>query len=198
MLLSAGVLAGMPSGEVKVIGQIESPRCEIVAPNNGVYDFGRIKRPRGSNNTFNLPAITQSWRVRCDSAAYLGITPQDNRFRPVGNAAASYFSLGVNGPRTLGIYRLGVSNARIDRAAVVPQTSGQPISRAGVAGITPLIPGIRTSWLLPKNVTRARTLAGRLFSVDITIFPRLTLPENAATEAMSLDGSATLDFTFGI
>lgn len=195
-LLSVGCLAAMPSGEVKVIGEIASPRCEIIAPNSGVYDFGRISRSSGTQGWINLPVITQSWRVKCSSAAYMDIIPQDNRFRPGADMGAAYFSLGGNGTRTLGRYLLGVSNARIDQMAVIPQTSGQPTSRSG---ITTLVPGVRTRWLVPENnVTRAGSSAGRLFSVDITVSPRLTLPDNEAVEAMSLDGSATLDFTFGI
>ncbi|WP_431224736.1 hypothetical protein ACQ86O_07690 [Serratia sp. L9] len=194
MLLSASCLAGMSPGEVKVVGEIILPRCEVIAPNNGVYDFGKIKLPENSNS---LPALTQSWRVKCDSAAYMDIIPEDNRSQSTGNHGAGYFSLGGGrGSQSMGNYRLGISNARIDRTAVVPQTAGRPMARAGIMS---LLPGKRTRWEMPANVMmRAGPQAGRIFSLDITVYPQLTLPENAATEAMSLDGSATLDFTFGI
>lgn len=196
-LLSASCLAGMPSSDIKVVGEIASSRCEIVAPNNGVYDFGKIRLPSGSNGMITLPAITQSWRVRCDSAAYLEIIPEDNRVGASGNMAGGYFSFGGHGTQTLGKYRLGISNSQVDRAAVRSRTAGQPRSHAD---ITPLVPGMRTRWLIPDNLPQLTRLApaGKVFSLDITVSPQLTIPKNAVTEAVSLDGSVTLDFAFGI
>ncbi|MGF6192508.1 hypothetical protein [Serratia sp. 2723] len=190
-LSSVNALAGVPSSDVKVTGEIASSRCEIIAPNNGVYDFGKIKLPTGSDNPVSLPDMTQSWRVKCDNATYLEVIPQDNRNRAANGISTPYFSLGGNGVHTLGNYRLGVSNAQIDRAVAMSQTAGQAQSRSGVM---PLIPGMRTRWLMPENVMRA----GRVFSLDITVSPRLTIPQGAVTEAVSLDGSVTLDFIFGI
>lgn len=197
VLLSTGCLAGLPSTEIKVTGEIEPSRCEIIAPNNGVYDFGKIRWSSGLNGPMVLPAMTQSWRVRCGSAAYLDIIPEDNRAWAGGNMGRAYFSLGRRGSQTLGKYSLGISNSRIDRVAVRSRTAGQSTSQAG---ISLLVPGERTRWLVPDSVSQLSRLApaGRVFSLDITVSPQLTIPENAAAEAVSLDGSVTLDFAFGI
>lgn len=68
------------------------------------------------------------------------------------------------------------------------------------AAITPLVSGMRTRWLVSDNVSQLTRLApaGKIYSLDITVSPQLTIPKNAATEAVSLDGSVTLDFTFGL
>ncbi|WP_411754907.1 hypothetical protein [Serratia sp. (in: enterobacteria)] len=197
VLLSTGCLAGLPSVEIKVAGEIEPSRCEIIAPNNGVYDFGKIRWPSRLNGPMTLPAMTQSWRVRCGSAAYLDIIPEDNRAWAGGNMGGAYFSLGRRDSQTLGKYMLGISNSRVDRVAVRSKTVGQPMSQAGISS---LLPGKRTRWLIPDNVSQITRLApaGRVFSLDITVSPQLTIPENVATEAVSLDGSVTLDFAFGI
>lgn len=202
VLLSTGCLAaGLPSTDIKVTGEIEPSRCEIIAPNNGVYDFGKIRWSNRFTNRFNgpliLPAMTQSWRVRCGSAAYLDITPEDNRAWAGDNMGGAYFSLGRSGTQMLGKYRLGISNSRIDRTVVRSRVAGQPMPQTG---ISLLVPGERTRWLVPDSVSQVARLApaGRVFSLDITVSPQLTIPENAAAEAASLDGSVTLDFTFGI
>ncbi|MEB7883685.1 hypothetical protein [Serratia fonticola] len=163
-----------------------------------MYDFGRIRWPSGLTGPLILPAITQSWRVRCGSAAYLEIIPEDNRANIGGNMGMTYFGLGGRGTQSLGRYRLGISNSQVDRARVRSLTAGQPLSQAD---ITPLAPGKRTRWLIPSNDASpmARLApAGKVFSLDITVSPQLTIPENDVAEAVSLDGSVTLDFAFGI
>lgn len=191
VLLSTGGLAAGLSGEVTVVGNVTAARCEVIAPNDGIYDLGRIAVAEKAAGPMALPPVTRTWRVQCDNPTYLAVVPQDNRAGAARGAGSAEFGLGDERGKALGYFRLGVSRVLIDQAAVAAQTLGQPMSGAG---ITPLLAGTRTRWLMSDNTARA----GQTFAADITVFPWLTMPERAVTDRVVFDGSVTLNFIFGL
>ncbi|HGM5574382.1 TPA: DUF1120 domain-containing protein [Serratia marcescens] len=194
VLFAAAVsAAGMPNGELQVTGKMAAPRCEMIVPNNGVYDLGKIDGRALAAGETALPPQTLTWQVRCDRAVPLAVVPQDNRASMARAARGSrevFFSLG-SAARPLGYYRLSAGQARIDRAAVALQTVGEPMARSGRV---PLLPGVRTFAVLP-----ARGAAmGQWHSIDITVSPVLGTVDAAAVSGEPIDGSATLEFMFAI
>ncbi|BEM64674.1 hypothetical protein ACUNFK_24220 [Serratia sp. IR-2025] len=187
---ATGVMAALPSAELRVTGKMAAPRCEVIVPEQGRYDLGKISAHSQTATPIALPPVTQTWRIRCDEATHLAVIPVDNRRGMTGVGAGAYFGLGY-GEQSLGYYQLGVGAVRIDLADATAYTAGQPAMKGG---LIPLVPGVRTSWQLPD--TRLRS--GRQFSMDITVFPWLTDGGSALAGGEKLEGAATLDFIFGL
>jgi hypothetical protein len=192
-LLSGGALAAGMSGELRVTGTLAPSRCEIMAPNGGVYDFGRIAVAPGRADAQDraLAPMTQTWQIRCDGATYLAVEPEDNRVGTASREGAAHFGLGGKLARPLGYYRLTLSQPRIDSAPAAAYTAGVP--RAAAGGM-PLMPGARTQWRTPDNAARS----GQQFAADITVSPWLAHQSGPVSEGEILDGSVTLNFIFGL
>ncbi|EPM1538071.1 hypothetical protein [Serratia ureilytica] len=178
------------SGELTVAGKMAASRCEVIAPNGGTYDFGKLTTDQSTAGVVPAP-MTQTWQVRCDGATYLAVEPEDNRAGTASRADAAHFGLGGDAARPLGYYRLTLSKAQIDRAPAVAYTAGQALSQAG--GMS-LMSGVRTQWQMPDNTARA----GRQFAVDITVAPWLTQQSASLSDVVKLDGSVTMNFIFGL
>jgi hypothetical protein len=195
-LLLAGHLAAAPVSELRVIGEVRQPGCVVIPPNGGSYDFGTIPRVSASNGEIiALPSMTLTWQVRCDDAAYLAVTPMDNRMMTVSSRAETHFGLGATSEGVaLGYFQLGVTNAQVDGSRAMLKTPhGEALSSQRSAAL--LATGKRVEWGMVNDVRRG---AAKDYAMDITVTPFLAPGNIDSTSPAELDGSVTLNFDFGI
>lgn len=193
-LLLAGHLAAAQTAELRVTGEVQHPGCMVIPPHGGSYDFGalpRVSAVRGK--TVALSSMTQTWRVRCDGAAYLAVTPMDNRMMTVSTPAETHFGLGVTAEgAALGYFQLGVTNALVDGSRAMLRTAhGEARSSQGKAL---LATGKRVEWIMANDVRRS----AKDYALDITVTPYLAAGNINQVSPAELDGSVTLNFDFGL
>lgn len=186
VLIFAAGTAWASSGEITVSGNMAPSRCEVIAPDNGVYDLGLISAREYSAGPIALPSVTRTWRVKCDKPTTLAVIPEDNRADSVHGIGNKHFGFGGDGEASLGYFELGISRVQTDQRAVMLQTAG--------GGISSMLPGIRSQWVTQDNIPQA----GTIFDVDITVFPWLTPRTRMITDQAKFDGSVTLNFIFGL
>ncbi|WP_145490684.1 DUF1120 domain-containing protein [Yersinia rohdei] len=190
--------AEVPTAELKVIGTLTVPSCTIVAPDEGVYDFGRLSASLVKSGTATTPitAQTKTWTVNCDADTYLNFTPVDNRVASSSSLAASAFGLGnVNNTGKIGFYTAQITQGTVDsKASNLFTTATNEISSAPAED---LMPGRRTGWASAANTQSS----GKVFTANISVRPILggtTTMGGPITEDVKIDGSMTMNFAFGI
>ncbi|AHG20593.1 hypothetical protein Z042_13885 [Chania multitudinisentens RB-25] len=204
LLLAAHTLAAAPTAELKVKGNIQVPSCTIAAPDNGVYDFGKLSsslvRPSATTQMGN---ITKSWVITCDSQTYLTITPTDNRSDSVvitnpANGAPNHYGLGfVNGTGKIGAFKPILLNTSTVDGVAVALCKGVPGQCLLQSASTYISQGNQVSWATADNVLQA----GRVFQADIRAqldLASVSIMNGAITDNAKLDGSMTLNFAFAI
>ena len=100
----AAAHAAPPTAELKVKGKLGVPICNITAPDNGVYDLGRISAVQVKPGTTitSLPTMSKTWIVNCDSPTYLSYRAIDNR---TATSSTINYGLGfINGTGKIGYY----------------------------------------------------------------------------------------------
>jgi Protein of unknown function (DUF1120) len=189
--------AEAPTAELKVIGTVTVPGCTVVAPDDGVYDFGRVSASlvKSGTTTTALTPITKTWTVNCDADTYLNFTPVDNRTASASILAGSLFGLGnVNGTGKIGYYSTVMNNGTVDGAISSVFSSSTTFTAATTAT---LVQGWRAGWASGNNVQKV----GKVFTADITVSPILGGTDTMGgpiTDDVDLDGSMTMNFSFGI
>ncbi|CNH72179.1 beta-fimbriae major subunit [Yersinia thracica] len=201
LILSVTVQAAPPSAELKVKGKIGIPTCTINAPDGGIYNVGEISSSLIKSGTAVtvLPSITKTWTVTCDSVTYLSLNAIDNRKSSVSdNTGIHNFGLGfVNGHGKVGFYKTTMSNATVDGVSSLLYFIDANNILQGGHTLETLTNNFRFGW--SENATTAK--AGKVFSADFTVIPTLagsTTMGGAITENINIDGSATMNFSFGI
>ncbi|HFR4113173.1 TPA: DUF1120 domain-containing protein [Yersinia enterocolitica] len=200
LLLSVTAHAATPTAELKVKGKIGLPTCTINAPDGGIYNVGEISASQVKSGTAVtvLPSITKNWAVTCDSVTYLSLTAIDNRKASVSDSTIHNFGLGfVNGTGKLGFYKTTMSNATVDGVSSLLYFIDANNVLQGGHTLETLTNNFRFGW--SENATTAK--AGKVFSADFTVIPTLagsTTMGGAITENINIDGSATMNFSFGI
>jgi Protein of unknown function (DUF1120) len=190
--------ADAPTAELKVIGTLTVPGCTVVAPDDGVYDFGRVSSSlvKSGTTTTPLSAIRKTWTVNCDADTYLNFTPVDNRAASASVVAATNFGMGnVNGTGKIGYYNAVMSAGTVDSVASNLFTSANATFTATSTAI--LTTNMRSGWSAAVNTQKL----GKVFTADITVSPMLggtTTMGGAITDDVELDGSMTMNFAFGI
>ncbi|WP_392431231.1 DUF1120 domain-containing protein [Yersinia sp. HM-2024] len=200
IILSVAAQAAPPSAELKVKGKLGVPSCTVIAPDGGIYNVGEISASQVKSGTAvtALPSITKNWTVTCDSLTYLSLTSTDNRKASVSDNSIHNFGLGfVNGTGKLGFYRTTMSNATVDGVSSLLYYIDANNVLQGGHTLETLTNNFRFGW--SENATTVK--AGKVFSADFTVIPTLagsTTMGGAITENINIDGSATMNFSFGI
>lgn len=199
-LLPIGIAyANAPTAELTVTGELTVPTCTVSATNDGVYDIGKLSPTTiSATATTTLASLTNTWTVSCDADTFMNFTPIDNRSGTASTTGANNFGLGtVNDTGMIGFYTVTASNATVDGATSrLFTTASTSISAAATATLTP---GSKTGWANASGT--AAQLAGKLFSVDLVVTPVLassTTMNGSITDDTEIDGSATLNFSYGI
>ncbi|MBX9489204.1 DUF1120 domain-containing protein [Yersinia enterocolitica] len=187
----ATAYAVAPVAELKVKGALTVPSCTVNAPDNGIYDFGKISSTKISSSAFvNLAAMTKNWVITCDATTYLTVKPIDNRAASVYPPSTSTYGLGmVNGSGKIGGYTINMQNA------VVDGNSSKLFSAVTETALYNHGPSV--GWASADN-TQA---AGKVFSTDLKVAPILastTAMNGPITEDTELNGSVTLNFAYAI
>ncbi|MGE4799914.1 DUF1120 domain-containing protein [Yersinia hibernica] len=200
LILSIGVEAAPPSAELKVKGKIGVPSCTVLAPDGGIYDLGKISATniKPGTATTALPTVTKTWTINCDAVTYLSYTSIDNRLASASDTSTTRnHGLGnINGAGKIGFYTATLSNPRVD--GNVTSMYYRLSTGAATAGASLYL--VDSYYYGFSNASAVAT-AGKSFSTDITIAPILagtTTMNGPVTENANIDGSVTMNFSFGI
>ncbi|OVZ89769.1 fimbrial assembly protein [Yersinia frederiksenii] len=200
LILSVASQAATPTTELKVKGKIGVPSCTVIAPNNGVYDMGRLSATnvKAGTTVTVLPEMKKNWTITCDSTTYLSLSSVDNRLASVSDTTSTRnYGLGnINRTGKIGFYTVILSNASVDG------TSTSMYYRVGTGAATLgtslyLVNGYTYGW---SNSTSTANF-GKTFSADIAVTPTLagtSTMNGPITEDSNIDGSLTMNFSFGI
>jgi type 1 fimbria pilin len=204
LLTMVNAQAAPPTAELKVKGSIDVPTCSIAAPNNGVYDLGKLPSSLvAATTTTTLAAMSKKWAVTCDSLTYISVSAVDNRAATASQAssAPTNFGLGyVNGDGKIGYYTASMTNGFVDGVArqIYYGTKTVPVSgTTALGGGYTFVSANHYGWA----GTNGAPIAGRVFTADMRIYPVLAsmasmkgpLADNA-----KIDGSMTINFAFAI
>ncbi len=203
IILSVAAQAAPPSAELKVKGKLGVPSCTVIAPDGGIYDLGKISATNVKSGAVvtTLTPITKNWSVACDAQTYLSFNTVDNRNSSVSDTSSgNNHGLGfINDTGKIGYYTLVMSNPMVDGV----QTSVFSVSTSGVVGtgsqsLTLATTGPHRAWSIAGTNTQ---IAGKVFSADFKVTPTLagtTAMNGPITEDATIDGSVTMNFSFGI
>lgn len=190
--------ADTPTSDMTVIGTLTVPTCTVDAADQGIYDVGKVSPTLLSATAVTtLTAISKVWTVTCDANTFMNFTPTDNRAASVSNQGTNNFGLGeVNETGKIGYYTVMASNATVDgETSRLFTTNTTSFNAATTAQLTP---GSKTGWSLTSANTQS---SGKVFTVDLAVTPVLASTATmggAITDDVDIDGSATLNFAYGI
>lgn len=198
MSMGSALAAGM-SPELKVTGQMAVPSCEVSLDNEGVFDLGKIassmiKPTQTSPLTTKVGIVT----VDCGAETYLNFNVVDNREGTASTVNSTYFGLGnVNGTGKLGYYSIMLAGGSVDGIASnvfsAPKGSTSFTATTSVAVDKNKVSGWATSHSVQNS--------GKRFTGNLQLTPVLASSASMGgpiTEGVTLDGSATLNFVYGI
>ncbi|BEM64673.1 DUF1120 domain-containing protein [Serratia sp. IR-2025] len=198
MMNMSSALASM-SPELKVQGQMAVPSCEVSLGNSGVFDLGKIANTMIKPSTSTtLSSVDGSITVNCEADTYLNFTMIDNREGTASATGTTYFGLGnVNGTGKLGYYTVKMTNAVTDRGARAVY-SAIPGSSSFTARPDVIVDKSKvTGWAEANNIQAS----GKKFITILSITPTLASSKDMGgpiSDNVKLDGSATLNFAYGI
>lgn len=201
LLLSAAALAS-ESAEIKVTGEITTATCEVTMVNNGVFDFGKISQSMVAEDKNSLLGNKDQGgvHVKCSAPTALTFTTTDNRLGTASHTIGGWnFGLGsVNGTGKLGFYHLHL------RAPTVDGVASKLVKASGGDIETPqdqlaIEYGERFGW---ATASGAKALAiGKDFAFSMSAQAYLagkSSMNGTLGEDTNLDGSATMEFGFGL
>jgi hypothetical protein len=206
LLLSAAAFAS-ESAEVKVIGEISSVNCEVSVSNNGVFDFEKIKQSSVVDAVSALGRVDGGVvRVKCSAPTPLTFTAKDNRADSayiMGTAAqngghGSFFGLGnVNGTGKLGFYQLKFRQPTVDGIPThMFMTDNGDVDKSEASLIAQKDKRMGWTKSLSHEVSIGKEFS---FAMNATAYlaPKSAM-NGTLTEDVTLDGSTTLEFGFGL
>lgn len=195
--------ATAPTSELTVIGTLAIPSCTILAPNDGIYDIGKLSSSLIKPGTVTahaamtaLTPMTKKWVVTCDADTYLNFTPVDNRDASRHLAYTDTFGLGhVNSTGKIGYYVVWMKNGTVD--GKVSQFFSSDTGTFSPNSEVALYNNRVTGWASAANIQTV----GKVFATDIMVSPYLagtTDMNGPITDNTAIDGSMTMSFAFGI
>lgn len=197
MLFSAGSLAAGPSAEIKVTGELVAPKCAINSPDM-TFNYGDTINPMLINDKAPVSlgmASAVTLTVECDAQTSLTFGVTDNRLGTASMSGSKYFGLGnINGSGKLGHYVIQASRPMVDQrpAGTFVGTIQAPQYSVNLEH------GKRSGWAQQAQ----RLLAiGQTFSLDVSTEAFLAKRgdmHGGVGDDTALDGSATLEFGFGL
>ncbi|CNG96085.1 MULTISPECIES: DUF1120 domain-containing protein [Yersinia] len=195
----AAAHAAPPTAELKVKGKLSVPTCNVIAPDGGIYDLGKISAAniKSGTTTTVLTPIKKTWTITCDAETYLSYKHLDNRSESASHVSTSSYGLGfVNGTGKIGYYTIIMSNAKIDNATsnlvCIALDGSSPCTTT-----SNLVKGEVHAWANADKSLKA----GKTFSADLEVSAVLagtTTMNGPINEDTQIDGSMTLNFAFGI
>ncbi len=196
LLAMANAYAAPPVAELKVIGTLTVPTCNVASGQDGVYDIGKVSATMVKPTAVTpLTALNKTWTVTCDAETYLNFKPVDNRADTASAGSTTNFGLGmVNETGKIGYYNVTMKNASVDGVDTSVFTSANT-AVASAASVT-VNSANRNGW----SVSTAQK-SGKVFVADLEVAPTLASSASmngSITEDTDIDGSLTLNFAYGI
>ncbi len=198
LLVAGGSLAASPSAEIKVVGELVAPTCEVSLPNDGVFDYGSINHTKISRDKAVSLGINGNgtMEVKCDAETPMTFNVIDNRLGTASEAGKTFGLGSINNTGKLGFYAVTAYHPQIDgKLGRLFVTQDSTITSP--TGSVQLEHGKRVGW-----ASNANTLAiGKTFTAILSVEAFLAKSgdmHGGIGEGTSLDGSTTLDFAFGL
>lgn len=200
LALHGAAIAAPMSTELQVKGSMAVPSCQVNVTDSGVYDLGKISNNLISPNkatplTPGVVVIT----ANCDAETYLSFTAEDNREGSSSVSGSTYFGLGnVNGAGKLGYFQMKMHDATVDNKGLTSlySTSKGSTSFSAVKEIT-VDKNRVMGWAKSSSVQES----GKRFVAALTLTPVLASSKDMngpLTDSVKLDGSALLNFAYGL
>ncbi|CAI1517301.1 TPA: DUF1120 domain-containing protein [Serratia fonticola] len=201
LLLSAATLAA-PSAEIKVTGELITPTCDVTLDKNGVFDYGKINQTliNDKQATSLGNALDDTVKVQCSAPTLLTFKLTDNRLGTASMAGNKYFGLGnVNGNGKLGYYTLKGQIGYVDGepASIIVVSPNGTISSAPQPSA--FEHDQRLGWR--KMAYPTELAVGKNFELPLNLeafLAKKSEMQGGISEDVNLDGSATIEFGFGI
>jgi hypothetical protein len=203
MLISAGaVMADAPTAELKVAGKVAVPGCTIAQSAGGTYDYGSISPTLvKASATTALTAQTQTWTVTCDAQTFLSFRVIDNQSASTAGSATTQFGLGnVNNTGKIGYYTVQLGKAMVDNATAYTYAATPGSTTVTSAATASVNTSLAHGWAA-TNGAGAVQKAGQVFAMDMTVTPTLASSATMGgpiTDKVPLDGSLTINYSFGL
>ena len=217
--------ADAPVQNMTVKGTIKAPNCQIDiagGEGGGTVNYGPLSTTLIKQGVaFNpLEVATLDWTITCDSETYLTYTVEDNvagSANTRGQATDRVFGLGWAGAEQgkLGFFAMSAKNLTVDgepayhgtkRTDIYLDTRDRPLLSGGnwfyyYSNFVHNTPGMVHGWGANENAASTSPKAGRVFTMKMDIAPQLsgsTDIGDVITENISLNGSVTFTFAFGL
>jgi len=205
-LLMASAMSAMAvpvTMELTVKGSITPSACKPVINDSGVIDYGEISAGRiPSAGTLLLEAKSVSATITCASAAKVAMTFADNRASTVPahsdepTASDTAFGLGEKDGIKIGSYGLKVTNMTGDAVAgeVLSSSDRSSWDKMSASAFVQNTSG--TEYVTFGAKGTSEPTAATVFTFDLEVTPSLKPELHNITEAVTLDGNATINFIY--
>lgn len=199
LLVAGGSQAAGPTAEIKVVGELVAPTCEVSLPNDGIFDYGSISHMRiNKDNAVSLGTKGGgTMEVKCDAETPMTFNAIDNRLGTASEAGKTFGLGSINNTGKLGFYAITAYFPQVDGRAV-NMFVAQDGTISGTSASVQLEHGKRAGWAQ----TSGNTLAiGKTFTVQLMVEAFLAKSgdmHGGVGEDTNLDGSTTLEFGFGL
>jgi hypothetical protein len=200
LAMHGSAIAAPMSSELKVQGKMAVPSCQVSVTDGGVVDLGKISNSLISpSKPTPLTTRTVGITALCDAATYLSFTATDNREGSSSASGSTYFGLGnVNGTGKLGYYQMKMYGAAVDNIGV-SQLYSTPKGSTSFSAAQEIIMNKNNvmGWAKSSGVQNS----GKQFAAAIDLIPMLASSKDMngpLTDSVKLDGSALLNFAYGL
>ncbi|OQV35957.1 DUF1120 domain-containing protein [Serratia marcescens] len=199
LVLHGAAIAAPMSSELKVQGKMAAPSCQVSLDKGGVFDLGKLSNGLiDPNKATPLTGSMITITTDCDAKTYLSFSVEDNREGSSSSSGSTNFGLGnVNGNGKLGYYQLKMRDGMVDgKLSSLYSTSKGSTSFSAVSSIT-LDKNKVMGWAESTNAQNS----GKRFFAAIELNPVLASSKDMngpITDSVKLDGSALLNFTYGL
>lgn len=198
VMMAGNVMAAPATSELKVVGQMAVPACKVDAKELTV-DLGSI------SHTLIKPSVVTALAtkdatigVTCEAETFLNFTVNDNREGTASVTHPYYFGLGnVNGSGKLGYYSLILKNALVDGVSSMTYMSPKGSSSVSAVASSKIMKNYVVGWAK----SHGNQNSGKRFVATLEVSPVLASSKmmgGPITDNVKLDGSATLNFSYGL
>ncbi|AFH92622.1 DUF1120 domain-containing protein [Providencia stuartii] len=199
-LLVAGLSYADTNANLKVSGEIKPPTCFINNQNEVDIVYNYTISPEMLNRSETTPLDRKKKRIEivCDATTYLSFEAKDNRIDSVSSEQGRIlFGLGKYGAdnsQNIGVYTITMSNATVKENSEEADKNVLILSGNTAKLKTDVNQLKKIAWA----ETSTKLAAGKIFAADFEVYAVLDIIRTNNIEDISLDGSATLSFGFGI
>ncbi|HGM5574381.1 TPA: DUF1120 domain-containing protein [Serratia marcescens] len=199
MACAGGAMAASMSPELKVKGEMAVPSCQVALGNGGVFDLGKISNSLIKPTTSTELAKTSgTLAVTCEAETFLNFTVTDNREGTASVNNGEHFGLGnVNGTGKLGYYKVAVMAASVNGLTSPVFSVSKGGSSFSATTSAAVDKNKVTGWAKSANVQNS----GKTFAAVLMVTPVLASSKDmggSIADNVKLDGSATLNFAYGL